>query len=94
MRQRTRLMEEVVPLKKAANRAKPVIEKHANRFNKHSRSKIDLEKFKLPSEAVVTRVIERMKHENPSFDHLGFFQAIQDTRKYYKHLEKIEKRRP
>ena len=91
MKKLEKLWAEVVPLKKKAEEAKRVIQRHATEFNRYSRSKIDLERFKLPSKKKVLDVVIEIRRKNPNFDSAEFVRAVEDVRRYFNHLKKIEK---
>lgn len=85
------LWNEIPKLKKEFNSARPIIERHIDEFNRHSRSKMDLKRFKVPSENVVFKVMDKIARENPNFDKAEFLEAFRKVRKYVEHLNKIDK---
>lgn len=86
-----KLWNETPKIKKEYDYARPTVEMHINEFNKHTRSKIDLERFKIPSETVVFKVMDKLEMKNPNFNKAKFLQAFRKIRKYFEHMRKIEK---
>ncbi|MCD6414965.1 MAG: hypothetical protein J7L23_05060 [Candidatus Diapherotrites archaeon] len=78
-------------LRKNFSAAKPLLERHIDEFNRHTKSKMDLERLKLPSESIAARVINKIARNNSEFDPVEFLQAFKAAKEYANHLAKIEK---